>query len=156
LAFLDHDDLLTADALAEIAIYAADHLQSDIIYSDDDKVDTSGRRFAPQFKPDWSPILLLSYMYLSHLLVVRRSLFTQVGGIRGGFDGSQDYDFALRASEQARHVGHIPRILYHWRVVPGSVAASADAKPDSLAAGERAVRDAFVRRNMNAIIEQPD
>jgi GT2 family glycosyltransferase/glycosyltransferase involved in cell wall biosynthesis len=155
LAFVDHDDLLTADALAEVAIFAADSPQSDIIYSDDDKIDMNGLRFAPQFKPDWSPTLLLSYMYLAHLLVARRSLFVKVGGIRAGFDGSQDYDFALRACEQARHIGHIPRILYHWRVVPGSTAASTDTKPESLTAGERAVRDAFARRSADAVVAQP-
>jgi GT2 family glycosyltransferase len=155
LAFVDHDDLLTADALAEVAICAADHQQADIIYSDDDKIDMRGRRFDPQFKPDWSPTLLLSYMYMAHLLVVRRGLFDKVGGIRSGFDGSQDYDFALRASEQARQIAHMPRILYHWRVVPGSVASTTDAKPDSLLAGERAVREAFARRSTNATIAQP-
>src|SRR5262249_43557108 len=120
LAFLDHDDLLTPDALGEVALHAADHPESDIIYSDDDKIDMSGRRYAPQFKPDWSPILLLSYMYMGHLLVIRRSLFEVIGGIREGFDGSQDFDLALRAAERARHVEHIPRILYHWRATPQS------------------------------------
>jgi GT2 family glycosyltransferase len=155
LAFLDHDDLLTPDALAEVAIYASDHPTADVIYSDDDKVDMNGHRFAPQFKPDWSPTLLLSYMYLGHLLVVRRDLFKQVGGIRTGFDGSQDYDMALRVTEQARNVGHIPRILYNWRVAPGSVAATTDAKPYSLAAGLRAVTEAVARRGIDAVIDQP-
>jgi GT2 family glycosyltransferase/glycosyltransferase involved in cell wall biosynthesis len=156
LAFLDHDDLLTPDALAEIAIYAADHKDTDIIYSDDDKIDMTGRRYAPQFKPDWAPTLLLSYMYLGHLLVIRRSLFEALGGVRQGFEGSQDYDLALRASEQAQHVGHIPRILYHWRAAPNSVAATTDAKPYSLVAGLRAVKEAFGRRRLDALIEQPD
>jgi hypothetical protein len=89
LAFLDHDDLLSPDALAEVAIHAADHPDTDVIYSDDDKIDMDGRRYAPQFKPDWSPVLLLSHMYASHLLVVRRSMFEALDGIRQGFDGSQ-------------------------------------------------------------------
>jgi GT2 family glycosyltransferase len=155
LAFLDHDDLLTPDALAEVAIYASDHPTADVIYSDDDKVDMNGRRFAPQFKPDWSPTLLLSYMYLGHLLVVRRDLFRLVGGIRTGFDGAQDYDMALRATERARNVGHIPRILYNWRVAPGSVAVTTDAKPHSLTAGLRAVTEAVARRGIDAVIDQP-
>ncbi|MBV9968605.1 MAG: glycosyltransferase, partial [Xanthobacteraceae bacterium] len=142
LAFLDHDDLLSPDALAEVAIYAADHSDTDVIYSDDDKIDMDGRRYGPQFKPDWSPVLLLSYMYPSHFLVVRRSLFEALDGIREGFDGSQDYDLVLRASERARHVGHIPRVLYHWRAGPESIASSAEAKPHSFIAGERAVADA--------------
>jgi GT2 family glycosyltransferase/glycosyltransferase involved in cell wall biosynthesis len=156
LTFLDHDDLLSPDALAEVAIYAADHADTDIIYSDDDKIDMDGRRYAPQFKPDWSPVLLLSYMYPSHLLVVRRSLFEALDGMRDGFDGSQDHDLTLRASERARRIGHIPRVLYHWRAAPDSRASSAETKPHSFAAGRRAVADAFARRGFEAAISQPD
>jgi O-antigen biosynthesis protein len=156
LSFLDHDDLLSPDALAEVAIHAADHADADIIYSDDDKIDMNGRRYGPQFKPDWSPVLLLSYMYPCHLLVIRRSLFEAVDGIREGFDGSQDYDLMLRASERARQVGHIPRVLYHWRAAPDSTASSGETKPHSFVAGERAVADAFARRGLDAVIGQPD
>ena len=155
-AFLDHDDLITPDCLGEIALYYADHPTADIVYSDDDKMDLKGHRFAPQFKPDWSPVLLLSYMYLSHIFTVRRSLFLEQGGFRTEFDGSQDYDFALRASEKARHVGHVPRVLYHWRVVPGSTAQSGDAKPKSFEAGRKAVEQALVRRGVEGNVVQPD
>ncbi len=148
LAFLDHDDLLTENALAEVALYYAVHREADIVYSDDDKIDIDGNFFAPQFKPDWAPVLLLSYMYLSHLFTVRKSLFDALGGFRSDFDGSQDYDFALRAVEQARHIGHIPKILYHWRVVPGSTAESGDAKPASFEAGRLAVMEALRRRGI--------
>jgi GT2 family glycosyltransferase len=154
--FLDHDDLLSPDALAEVAIHAADHACTDIMYSDDDKIDLSGHRYAPQFKPDWSPVLALSCMYPSHLLVVRRSLFESLGGIREGFDGSQDYDLMLRASEQARRIGHIPRVLYHWRATPDSTASSAETKPQGFVAGQRAVADAFARRGFDAVISRPD
>src|SRR5262249_11671513 len=143
-------------ALGEVALHAADHPESDIIYSDDDKIDMGGRRYAPQFKPDWSPVLLLSRMYLGHLFVIRRSLFEELGGIRKGFDGRQDYDLALRAAERARRVGHIPRILYHWRATPESTAGSADRKPDSLVAGLRAVREAFARRGLEAEASHPE
>jgi GT2 family glycosyltransferase/glycosyltransferase involved in cell wall biosynthesis len=156
LALLDHDDLLTPDALGEVAIWAADNPDTDIIYSDDDKIDMSGHRYAPQFKPDWSPVLLLSYMYMGHLLVVRRSLFDATGGMRQGFEGSQDHDLALRACEQARRIGHIPRILYHWRAAPGSVATTTDVKPYALDAGLRAVQSAFERRKYDAVVDQPD
>lgn len=156
LLFLDHDDLLTPDCLAEIALYYSVHPEADLVYSDDDKIDDSGRRYAPQFKPDWSPVLLLSFMYLSHALTVRRSLFLALGGFRSRFDGSQDYDFVLRAVEQARHVGHVPRILYHWRAVPGSTAVSGDAKPESFRAGREAVQEALDRRGVKAIARQPD
>jgi O-antigen biosynthesis protein len=156
LTFLDHDDLLSPDALAEVAIHAAEHADADIIYSDDDKIDMNGHRYAPQFKPDWSPVLLLSYMYPCHLLVVRRGLFEAVDGIREGFDGSQDYDLMLRVSERARSVGHIPRVLYHWRAAPDSTASSGETKPHSFVAGTRAVADAFARRGFDAAISQPD
>jgi O-antigen biosynthesis protein len=155
LAFLDHDDELTPDALAEVAISAADNPEADYIYSDDDKIDTAGLRFAPQFKPGWSPTLLLSYMYMGHIKVVRRSLFEALGGFRVGFDGAQDYDFALRMSERARAVVHIPKVLYHWRVVPGSTAATADAKPHSFDAGRRAVAETLERRGVAGTVRQP-
>lgn len=154
-AFLDNDDELTRDALAEVALYIDSNPDTDYLYSDDDKIDKSGKRFAPQFKPDWSPELLLSYMYCSHLVVVRRSLYQEVGGMRIGFEGSQDYDFALRATERARHIGHIPRVLYHWRVLPGSTAQSGNAKPASLGAGLRAVQEALDRRGVIAKAIQP-
>jgi glycosyltransferase involved in cell wall biosynthesis len=148
IVFLDHDDLLTVDCLAEIAIYYADHGDADMVYSDDDKIDLDGRRYAPQFKPDWSPVLLLSWMYIGHVFSVRKSLFEAVGGFRREFDGSQDYDFALRAAERARHVGHVPKILYHWRAVEGSTATGGEAKPSSMARGLRAVQETIERREL--------
>ncbi|WP_181300001.1 glycosyltransferase [Paraburkholderia caribensis] len=157
IAFVDHDDLITSDCLAEMALYYADHPDADVVYSDDDKVDTAGRHFAPQFKPDWSPVLLLSYMYMGHVFTVRRALFRELGGFRKPFDGSQDYDFALRAVEKARHVGHVSKILYNWRVVPGSTAASGDAKPASFEAGRKAVEEAIERRGLvGATVVQPE
>lgn len=156
LVFLDHDDLLTPDCLGEIALYYANNPQADLVYSDDDKISDKGERFAPQFKPDWSPALLLSYMYMSHVLTVRRSLFEALGGFRKAFDGSQDYDFALRATERARAIGHIPRVLYHWRATAGSTASSGAAKPHSFDAGRRAVSEALERRGIVADVVQPD
>jgi GT2 family glycosyltransferase/glycosyltransferase involved in cell wall biosynthesis len=154
--FLDNDDELTPDALGEVALYLASHPETDFLYSDDDKIDTEGHRFAPQFKPDWSPELLLSYMYLGHLCVVRNTIFAQIGGLRLGFEGSQDYDFALRATEVSRQVGHLPLVLYHWRTAPGSTAISGAAKPASFAAGQKAIQEALERRNIQGKIYQPD
>jgi len=157
LVFLDHDDLMSPLCLAELAIYYADHPEADVVYSDDDKIDVHGNRFAPQFKPDWSPTLLLSWMYMSHVLSVRRTLFEETGGFRADFDGSQDYDFALRATERARYVGHIPKILYHWRAVEGSTAVTGHAKPESFERGRRAVQEAVDRRGLSgAIAIHPD
>jgi GT2 family glycosyltransferase len=155
LAFLDHDDLLTPDALAEMALAVAAHPDADFLYSDDDKIDMTGRRYAPQFKPGWSPVWLLSYMYIGHLKVVRRTLFDDLGGFRVGFEGSQDYDFALRAGESARRVVHVPKILYHWRSAPGSTAVSGDAKPAAFATGQRAVAEALARRGIAAEVVRP-
>ena len=156
LVLMDHDDELTPDALGEVALHLAEHPETDVLYSDDDKIDPQGRRFAPQFKPDWSPELLLSSMYLSHLLVVRRRLFIEVGGLRVGYEGAQDYDFVLRATEVTDRVGHIPKVLYHWRAVPGSTATSGDAKPQGFEAGLRAVQEALDRRGIRAVAHRPE
>ena len=156
IAFLDNDDELTPDALGEMALYMIEFPETDLLYSDDDKIDPDGKRFAPQFKPDWSPQLLLSYMYMGHLLVVRRSIFEELGGFRIGFEGSQDYDFALRASEVSRQIGHLPLVLYHWRTAPGSTAVSGAAKPASFDAGKNAIQEALIRRQSSATVYQPN
>src|SRR5690606_26133299 len=101
LVLLDHDDVLHPDALAHLAIHIHQNPDDDLIYTDDDKLGTDGVRFAPQFKPDWSPELLLSFCYTAHLTAARASLYRRVGGMRIGFEGSQDHDFWLRASELA-------------------------------------------------------
>ncbi|MNW38606.1 Chondroitin synthase [compost metagenome] len=153
---MDNDDELTIDALGEVACYLNEHPETDVLYSDDDKIDIHGNRFDPQFKPDWSPELLMSFMYFSHLFVVSTHLYKEVGGMRKGFEGSQDYDFALRVTEKARSVGHIPKILYHWRVLPNSTASNGGAKPESFEAGRKAVEEAVERRGLNASAYQPD
>ncbi len=155
LLLLDNDDELPPNALGEIALYLADNPKTDVLYTDDDKIDTEGKRFAPQFKPDWSPELLLSYMYLGHALVVRRQLFEEVAGMRLGFEGSQDYDLALRITEKTTHIAHLPLVLYHWRTAPGSTAISGAAKPASFEAGRLAVQDAFNRREISSQVYQP-
>jgi GT2 family glycosyltransferase len=119
-------------------------------------MDAQGRRYDAEFKPEFSPELLLSYMYFSHVCAVRRELFNSLGGTRVGFEGSQDYDFALRATEQSRRVGHIPRVLYHWRAIAGSTASNGAAKPDSFTAGRAAVQEALDRRGMSGRAYQPD
>ena len=152
---LDQDDLLSPDALARcvIAINSRDDL--DYVFSDSDKIDAQGRRLAPHFKPAFSPELLLAYMCAGQLICVRASLWREVGGMRLGFEGSQDHDFALRATEKARHVAHIPAILYHWRIAPGSTAGGGGAKPYSFTAGLRAVQGALTRRGSAGRAEQP-
>jgi glycosyltransferase involved in cell wall biosynthesis len=155
IAFLDHDDELRPQALGVVAANIASNPEADVFYSDEDKINTAGERFDPLFKPDWSPDLLLSFAYTSHLTVLRRSLFDEVGGLRSDYDGSQDYDLTLRATEAARAVVHIPEVLYHWRSLPGSAASdttSQQAKPWAYEAGRRAIEDALRRRGEPGVV----
>jgi GT2 family glycosyltransferase len=141
-AFLDHDDTLEPDALECVvrAISLAPD-DTDLLYTDEDKIEPDGSHSDPYFKPDWSPEHLCSVMYVLHLLVVRKKLFLELGGLRQEYTGAQDYDLALRTSRRARRVVHVPRILYHWRKVAGSAAAVVDAKPEALVNARRAIED---------------
>jgi SAM-dependent methyltransferase len=152
-ALLDHDDELPPEALFEVAKRLNEDRDLDLIYTDEDKLAPDGRRVEPFFKPDWSPDLLLSMNYITHLSVFRRSLLGEIGGFRLGLDGSQDYDLLLRFTERARRIAHIPKILYHWRKSRGSVAASTVAKPLAYEAGRRAIEDAVRRRGYEARVE---
>ena len=152
-ALLDHDDELTPDALYEIAALIGRHPETDMIYTDEDKIDTQGRRHSPFFKPDWSPDTFLSLMYTCHLGVYRTALVRKIGGFREGFEGSQDYDLVLRLTECTDRIRHIPRVLYHWRSIPASSAASFDSKGYAQDAGLRAVREALERRGEDAVAE---
>jgi O-antigen biosynthesis protein len=153
-AFLDNDDVITPNALAEMVLAIDKEPEADVLYSDVDNIDASGRRrLIPHFKPDWSPDTLMSCMYLIHLLVMRRSLVAEVGGFREGFDGSQDYDLALRVTEKARKIIHIPKILYHWRLIPTSTTARGmEAKPYAIDAAIRAKQEALARRGLEGRI----
>lgn len=156
LLFLDQDDMLTPDCLGEFALAFLAAPDTDLIYSDSDKLDANCRRTSPSFKPGWSPWLLLSHMYLSHAVALRRTLFEAIGGVASGFEGSQDYDLILRASELARGIHHVSRVLYHWRAMPGSTALGANQKPDSIWAGQAAIEAAFARRGVQAIAVRPE
>jgi len=128
IAFLDHDDELTPDALFEMARLLNEKPEFDAIYSDQDKIDQKGKRRDPFFKPDWSPEYMRSVMYIGHFLIVRRELFEKVGRLDSDFDGVQDYELMLRISEQTKKIAHIPKILYHWRMTSGSIAFGLDEK----------------------------
>ena len=151
--FLDHDDVLRAHALHAMAAHLRDHADADLVYSDEDKLLPDGGLGAPAFKPEYSPDRLLAENYINHFTVVRRSLLTDIGGFREGFDGSQDHDLMLRVTERARHVGHVPDVLYAWRMAPGSTAIAADRKPLAQGAGRRAVADALQRRKVAARVD---
>ncbi len=127
ICFLDHDDTLTPNALATLVAKLDEGF--DVVYSDEDKIDFSGKRYVESFhKPDWSPEYCRGVMYVGHLLGVRKQLAESVGGVRSTFDGVQDYDLMLRLSEQTSKIGHIPQILYHWRKIPGSISGDVNAK----------------------------
>lgn len=132
IAFLDHDDELSPDALSEMVHLLNQQPDLDVIYSDQDKINHRSRRSEPFFKPDWSPEYFRSVMYVGHLVLMRRSLFDQLGGLDSAFDGVQDYELMLRASEHTSRIGHIPKVLYHWRKIPGSVALGLNEKGDKI------------------------
>lgn len=151
-ALLDHDDELPPHALLEVAEAAQRHPEWKLIYSDEDKIDERGRRFDPYFKPDWNYDLLLGQNCISHLGVYHTSAVRAVGGFREGFEGSQDWDLALRVIEGLApgQVGHIPRILYHWRAISGSTALGLGEKNYALDAGRRAVAEHLQRMGCEA------
>ena len=156
IVLMDQNDKLTLDALGEIALYVTENIDTGVLYSDDDNINEQGKQFAPRFKPDWSPELLLSSMYMGNFLVLQRSLYFEAGGIRADHEGSQDYDLALRATEIANRVGHIPKLLYHRRACAGSATAPGRANTDLVESAKQAVQDALDRRGVRAKAYQPD
>ena len=153
---LDHDDRLAPEALAEMARALDAHPDLDLLYSDEDKIDADGNRFSPHFKPAWDPDLSLVSNYICHFTVIRRELVAEVGGFRIGFEGSQDHDLVQRVAEKSapERIGHVPRILYHWRAAGDSTAASVETKPYAIAATGRVIRDTLERRDMPVRAEQ--
>jgi len=150
-AFLDHDDTLSEYALSEVVAVLQKEPNTDLVYSDEDKLSDNGKqRLLPFFKPDWSPELLLGVNYITHLVVVRKSLVDSLGGLRNGYEGAQDYDFLLRLTEVTNNIKHIPKILYHWRLASGSTSKNVGEKSYADTAGQRALTDAADRRGIQA------
>jgi len=150
-AFLDHDDELTADALFEVVRLLNEEPETDVIYTDQDKIDTEGRRSEPFHKPAWSPAYLQSVMYVGHLLVVRSTLLERIGGCDSAFDGVQDFELMLRLGEATKRIRHIPRILYHWRKITGSIASNPAAKPGIAELQRKAVQAHLDRLGVPAV-----
>ncbi|MEK3900618.1 glycosyltransferase [Paenibacillus sp. FSL R7-0179] len=144
IALLDNDDEIATNALFEV-VKAINEFDADIMYSDEDKVDIHGVKKNPLHKPDWSPDLLRSQMYIGHFLVFKRELFEKVGGFRTAFNGSQDYDLVLRMSECAQRIHHIPKVLYSWRELETSTAANPYSKPYAHTAGLAALNEHLTR-----------
>jgi GT2 family glycosyltransferase len=148
-ALMDHDDLLPEHALYEVAVALNKNPTLDILYSDEDQVDRKGRRFFPYFKTDWNIDLLLGHNMISHLGVYRRTLLERVGGFHEGFEGSQDYDVALRCADATvpGRICHIPAVLYHWRRDFGEASFSEERQDQCSSAALRAISDHLERRH---------
>lgn len=155
-ALLDNDDMLQDSALDEVNEVLRSDSRIDYVYTDEDKIDESGRHYDIFRKPKWSPQRFLAQNYCSHLSVIRRSLINEVGRFRMGFDGSQDYDLFLRVTERARRIVHVPKVLYHWRAITGSTALAHEEKPYAFLAAMRAVEESMSRRNVSASVEKAE
>ena len=156
-ALLDHDDELHPDALAHVHEAVLARPDADYVYTDEDKIDRDGHHSGPFFKPDWSPERMRTQMYSCHLSVLRRSLVDAVGGFDADFEGSQDWDLVLKVTERARAVLHVPRVLYHWRMLETSAAGGGEAaKPWAFEAGRRAVQAHCGRIGMAARVERDE
>jgi glycosyltransferase involved in cell wall biosynthesis len=150
---LDHDDVLEPDALELVNNLLDSDELIDYVYTDESLITEDGRVLERFYKPDWSPERFRHQMYVCHLSVIRRTLMADVGGFREGFDGAQDYDLMFRVTESARRIGHVPHLLYHWRMAKTSVANNASAKPYAYEAGKRAIEAHVKRIGLDADVE---
>jgi len=138
---LDNDDELHPDALSDVSETIESHPSVDYIYTDEDKITPDGEHYDEFRKPKWSPERFLAENYCSHLSVIRTSVINAAGRFREGFDGSQDYDLLLRVVERTSRIIHIPKVLYHWRAIPGSAAVARTEKPHAFIVAMRAVSE---------------
>lgn len=149
IGLLDHDDTLSPHALLEVVDALNHKPKTDFFYSDEDKLSDDGKeRSLPFFKPDWSPTLLESVNYITHFVVLRRTILEKVGMLREEFEGSQDYDLILRVTDETSRIVHIPKILYHWRIAAGSTAGPIENKGYADSAGQRALADHVIRKKI--------
>ncbi|HQT63896.1 MAG: glycosyl transferase family 2 [Acidocella sp. 20-57-95] len=155
IAFFDHDDVLEPDAL-EIMVRAQHATGAKLLYSDEDKIDRTGGLSEPHFKPDFNYRFLLEVNYICHLVMVEAATFKKIGVLNSLFDGAQDHDFLLRASEilEPAQIHHVAEVLYHWRKSATSSAAWGAAKPNAGYAGQMAVTAHLNRRGLNAHVKK--
>lgn len=145
-ALMDHDDVITEDALYYLVKAVNDDLLADSVYSDEDKMDMEGGKlFEPHFKPDFNIDYLRCCNYICHMFMTRTSIAREVGGFRKEFDGAQDFDFIFRCTEKSRHVAHVPRVIYHWRCHVNSTAAVPESKMYAYNAGVASIAGHFER-----------
>ncbi len=158
IALLDHDDELADKALYLVAVALNENSTLDLLYSDEDKIDARGRRYGHYFKPDWNPDLFFCQNLISHLGVYRTGLALKIGGFREGYEGSQDWDFALRFLDvtEREKIKHIPCILYHWRAIAGSTAVSVDAKSYAVDAAQKALEEYWQRKGAEVVVRHSD
>ncbi len=155
IALLDHDDMLAPHALYKNVALLNENSDYELIYSDEDKVTENGlRRFDPFFKPDFSPNMLYAFNYITHFTCIKKSLLDRIGYFDDRYNGAQDYDLFLRATEQAKKIGHIKDILYHWRIAETSTAFSSDTKSYTVAAGQAAIEASIRRRGLSAAVSE--
>ncbi len=154
IALLDNDDELAKDALYEVVKVLNVDKKIDFIYSDEDKLNKGGERCLPHFKPDYSPDTLLSLNYICHLAVIRTKIVKEVGGFTVGLEGAQDHDLFLRVVEKTDRIYHIPKVLYHWRMIEGSTALDLNNKEYANDKGKESIERALRRRKLQAKVEK--
>ncbi len=153
----DHDDVVEKDACFEIVKCLNEDHEIDAVYTDEDKLMlTGGVYYSPNLKPDFNLDLLRTNNYITHIFCVRRSLLEQIGGEHSEYDGAQDYDLILRAVELARKVGHVPKVLYHWRAHPASTAGNPESKLYAYENGRRAIEAHYERTGVPAVVRQAE
>ena len=150
--FFDHDDILEPDVLFHYATAIAADPKIDLLFCDEDKLE-DGRYVFPTFKPDFCLLLLETNNYVCHMLTIRRELLRELPRATAVYDGAQDHRLGLVASERLRHTFHARKMLYHWRVSATSTAGNAQAKPESLEAGRRAIAEHLERIGVEAVVE---
>jgi O-antigen biosynthesis protein len=151
--FMDQDDVIREDALYYMALAINKNEKADLIYSDEDKIDEWNIHSEYHFKPDWSPDNLLSRNYLGHICVFKTDQVRSIGGLREGYEGSQDYDLALRYTEKFDAVIHVPEVLYHWRIHGESAAAGEYVKPYAYQAAQRSITEALIRKGWSPKVD---
>ena len=157
IGLLDHDDVLAENALYEVVKELNKVVDTDVIYTDEDKVSTAmDEYFSPNFKPDFNLDMLRSNNYFCHFFVAKKELIEAVGGFRGEYNGAQDYDLFLRCIEKAERIGHIPKILYHWRVHQESTADNPLSKMYAYDAGQKAIEQHLKRCGVMAKVSKTE
>ena len=147
----DHDDLVAVDALYEMVSVLNENPATDIVYTDEDLVNSDTTSyFSPRFKPDFNFDFLRSINYICHIFMVRKTILDEVGCFRENFDGAQDFDFILRCCEKTTQIAHVPKILYHWRSHENSTAGNPDSKQYAIDAGKRALEEHYARLGIEA------